>query len=74
MFSLEDQQEILRLFKVGNATQHDMNSIYDLLRKYVRPNAAPYILKYNCTQSIYAYYKALLEWYERNANKFNNKN
>ena len=29
MYSLEDQQEILRLFKVGNATQHDMNSIYD---------------------------------------------
>jgi hypothetical protein len=74
MYSLEDQQEILRLFKVGNATQHDMNSIYDLLRKYVRPNAAPYILNCNCQQSISAYYQALLEWYASNADKFNNKN
>jgi uncharacterized membrane protein YjdF len=74
MYSLEDQQEILRLFKVGNATQHDMNSIYDLLRKYVRPNAAMYVLNCNCQQSISAYYQALLEWYASNADKFNNKN
>ena len=74
MYNKEDQDEILRLFKVGNATQHDMNSIYDLLRKYVRPNAAPYILNCNCQQSISAYYQALLEWYASNADKFNNKN
>ena len=74
MYSKDDQDEILRLFKVGNATQHDMDSIYNLLRKYVRPNAAMYILNCNCQQSISAYYQALLEWYAGNADKFNNKN
>ena len=73
MYSVEDQQEILRLFKVGNATKVDMESIYHLLKKYVRPNAAMYILNCNCQQSISAYYQALLEWYAGNADKFNNK-
>ena len=67
----EDQQEILRLFKVGNATKEDMDSIYNLLKKYVRPNAAPYILNCNCQQSISAYYQALLEWYAGNVQLFN---
>jgi len=73
MYSVEDQEEILRLFKVGNATQKDMESIYHLLRKYVRPNAAPYILNCNCSQSISAYYNALLEWYSSNTELFNKK-
>ena len=68
----EDRDEILRLYKVGNATKEDMDSIYNLLRKYVRPNAAPYILNCNCQQSISAYYQALLEWYSSNADLFNN--
>jgi hypothetical protein len=70
-YDKEDQQEILRLFKVGNATKQDMDSIYNLLKKYVRPNAAPYILNCNCQQSISAYYQALLEWYAGNAQLFN---
>ena len=71
MYSKEDQDEILRLFKVGNASEYDMQSIYNLLRKYVRPNAAMYILNCNCQQSISAYYQALLEWYASNADRFN---
>ena len=70
-YDKEDQIEILRLFKVGNATQADMDSIYHLLKKYVRPNAAMYILNCNCQQSISAYYQALLEWYADNADRFN---
>ena len=73
MYSIEDQQEILRLFKVGNATQKDMDSIYHLLKKYVRPNAAPYILNCNCSQSISAYYHLLLDWYSANTELFNKK-
>jgi hypothetical protein len=69
-YDKEDQQEILRLFKVGNATKQDMDSIYNLLKKYVRPNAAPYILNCNCQQSISAYYQVLLEWYSSNTEKF----
>jgi hypothetical protein len=70
-FCKEDQQEILRLFKVGNATKVDMDNIYELLKKYVRPGAAPYQLNCNCILSISAYYQALLEWYAGNADKFN---
>jgi hypothetical protein len=71
IYDKEDQVEILRLFKVGNATEADMNSIYRLLKKYVRPHAAPYLTSCNCQQSISAYYQALLEWYAANADKFN---
>lgn len=70
-YETKDQQEILRLYKVGNATKEDMDSIYHLLKKYVRPGAAPYILNCNCQQSISAYYQALLEWYSNNADLFN---
>lgn len=73
MYSVSDQQEILRLFKVGNATKVDMESIFHLLKKYVRPNAAPYILNCNCSQSISAYYHELLNWYSANTELFNKK-
>jgi uncharacterized membrane protein YjdF len=72
-YSLEDRDEILRLFKVGNATKVDMDNIYELLKKYVRPGAAPYQLNCNCILSISAYYQALLEWYSSNADVFNEK-
>jgi hypothetical protein len=71
MFSDEDRQEILRLYRVANASQEDMTSIYELLKKYVRPGAAPYILNCNCQQSISAYYQALLTWYSENSEQFN---
>jgi hypothetical protein len=70
-YDKKDQQEILRLYRVGNATKEDMDSIYNLLKKYVRPQAAPYILNCNCQQSISAYYQALLNWYSENAQLFN---
>lgn len=70
MYSKEDREEILRLFKVANATKEDMDSIYRLLKKYVRPKATPYVVNCNCQQSISSYYQALLEWYAGNADKF----
>ena len=72
-FSQEDNEEILRLFKVANATQVDMDNIYELLKKYVRPGAAPYQRNCNCILSISAYYQALLEWYSSNSEVFNEK-
>ena len=70
-YDKKDQDEILRLFKVGNASQADMDSIYHLLKKYVRPNAQMYQTNCNCQTSISAYYQALLEWYAANTDKFN---
>lgn len=71
MWSKEDQDEILRLAKVAVATQADMNSIYELFKRYVRPNAVMYEINCNCSTSISKYYQLLLEFYSENANKFN---
>ena len=71
MFNKEDQDEILRLAKVAVATQQDMNSIYELFKKYIRPNAVMYQVNCNCSTSISAYYQMLIEWYSNNADKFN---
>ena len=71
MFNKEDQDEILRLAKVAVATQQDMNSIYELFKRYIRPNAVMYQINCNCNTSISAYYQMLIEWYSKNADKFN---
>lgn len=71
MFTKEDQDEILRLAKVAVATQADMDSIYELFKRYIRPNATMYQINCNCNTSIAKYYQLLLEWYSENASKFN---
>ena len=71
MFSKQDQDEILRLAKVAVATQQDMDSIYELFKRYIRPNAVMYQKSCNCSTSISSYYQLLIDWYSKNANKFN---
>ena len=71
MWSKEDQDEILRLAKVAVATQADMDSIYELFKRYIRPNAVMYQINCNCSTSISKYYQLLLEFYSENADKFN---
>jgi hypothetical protein len=71
MWSKEDQNEILRLAKVAVATQADMDSIYELFKRYIRPNAIMYQINCNCSTSISKYYQLLLEFYSENADKFN---
>ena len=71
MWSKEDQDEILRLAKVAVATQADMDSIYELFKRYIRPNAVMYQINCNCNTSISKYYQLLLEFYSENADKFN---
>jgi hypothetical protein len=71
MWSKEDQTEILRLAKVAVATQADMDSIYELFKRYIRPNAVIYQINCNCNTSISKYYQLLLEFYSENADKFN---
>jgi len=71
MYQQADRDEILRLAKVAVATQADMDSIYELFKKYVRPNAAMYQVSCSCSTSISRYYQLLIEWYSENADKFN---
>ena len=72
-YDKKDEEEIMRLYRVVNANQTDMDSIYNLLKKYVRPGAPMYILNCNCQQSISAYYQALLSWFEENRENFDKK-
>jgi hypothetical protein len=74
MYSVEDRVEILRLAKVAVATQADMDSIYELFKRYIRPNAVMYQISCNCNTSISKYYQLLLEWYSENADKFKLEN
>lgn len=73
-YSKEDQDEILRLAKLAIARQQDMDNIFDLFKKYIRPNAVAYQVNCNCNTSISKYYQLLLEWYSDNASKFNQTN
>lgn len=65
-----DREEILRLFKVAVASQSDMDSIYRLYKKYIKPNAAMYKTNCTCPTSIGAYYQSLLDWYGENGHQF----
>ena len=72
MFSKEDKDEILRLFRVAVATQTDMDSIYHLFKKYINPKAAMYQTNCNCYTSIANYYQLVLNFYSDNGDKFEN--
>lgn len=70
MFSVEDGQEILRLFRVAVASQQDMDSIYHLYKKYINPKAVMYQINCKCHTSIASYYQGVLDFYSDNADKF----
>ena len=70
MYEIEDQIEILRLAKVAVAKPGDCDSIYHLLKKYIKPNAPMYSTSCSCKSSIGSYYQQLLDWYSKNANEF----
>lgn len=71
-FSVDDKNEILRLFRVAVATQTDMDSIYHLYKKYINEKAVMYQINCKCNSSIAAYYQTLLEYYSDNAELFEN--
>jgi len=72
MFSIEDRNEILRLFRVAVATQEDMDSIYHLYQKYINEKAIMYQINCKCHTSIANYYQTLLDYYSDNVEKFEN--
>jgi hypothetical protein len=71
-FSVEDKNEILRLFRVAVATQEDMDSIYHLYKKYINDKAIMYQINCKCHTSIANYYQTILDYYGDNAEKFEN--
>jgi hypothetical protein len=69
-FSVEDKNEILRLFRVAVATQMDMDSIYHLYKKYINEKAVMYQINCKCNSSIANYYQQILDYYSDNAELF----
>jgi hypothetical protein len=69
-WSNTDRIEIMRLFRVAIATQNDMDSIYNLYKKYISANARMYITNCNCSGSIGQYWRDLLNFYSQNASNF----
>lgn len=66
----EDADEITRLFRVVRATQSDIDSIFNLYKKYVNPKAATYRTNCNCNSSIAEYWRQLLQWFSDNRSLF----
>jgi len=70
LYPMEDRLEIMRLFKVANANQTDIDSIFSLYKKYINPNVKSYTTSCNCNGSISHYWKQLTEWYSENNSLF----
>lgn len=69
-FQKSDAEKIYSFYKIATATREQMDEIYFYYKKYVNPNARPYIVNCKCGSSISSYYTKLLEWFESNRSKF----
>jgi len=67
-----DEQEILRLAKLVNPNPLDLESIFNLYKKYVFPPATRPKMSgcMTCGNSIVIYWRKLIEWYNLNKNEF----
>lgn len=70
-FTKADADKIQSFYKIATASRQEMDEIFSMYKKYVNPNARPYITNCKCGSSISAYYQKLLNWFESNRSKFN---
>lgn len=70
MYSIEDKNEILRLFKVAIASSSDVDSIYNLYRKYIAAGARYPSTSCNCKGSVSHYWREIADFYSSNGSKF----
>lgn len=70
LFPKADADEITRLFKVARAGQSDIDSIFNLYKKYVNPKVITYRTNCNCSSSIAEYWRQLLDWFSNNRSLF----
>lgn len=70
LYPYKDAEEIRRFYKIVNASPADMESIYEMYKKYVKPNARRFVTNCKCPSSISAYYQNLLEWFNKNSHLF----
>jgi hypothetical protein len=70
MYSLEDKNEIMRLFKIVNASQSDIDSIHSLYKKYIKSNARPPSTSCNCKGSVSHYWGEIKDFWSKNGHLF----
>jgi len=64
-----DRNEIIRIHRIISPSGADMESIYQLYKKYVDPNARQYNTNgcQTCGNSIVTYWRNLCNWWRTNA-------
>lgn len=67
----EDAEQMLKLFRhVGPFYQEQQDLIYNMIRKYMDPNAPRPVAGCNCPQSYANAFNRLRDWYSQNSIKF----
>lgn len=70
LFPKEDRMTIEALKKVTHPTKDQMDTIYELYKKYINPVQPMYRTNCNCAGNIVGLYWRLLEWFDANTAKF----
>lgn len=70
LYSIEDRNEIMRLFKVAIASGSDIDSIYSLYKKYIKAGARPPVTNCNCRGSLSHYWKEIQDFWSKNGHLF----
>ncbi len=68
VIEVNDNTEFLRIAKIVRPTNADIDSIYQLYKRYVDPTARQPTLSgcSTCGNSIVSYWRKLMEWYNVN--------
>lgn len=66
MWELQDYNEITRLKAVSNPSKTDMDSCFNLYKKYLDNNIQSYRTDCTCSGSITSIFSLLTQWFELN--------
>ncbi|NBP57169.1 hypothetical protein EBU71_11680 [bacterium] len=72
MFTSNDKNEIIRLQSTESPNQQDMDSIFELYKRYINPEIQGYSTGCSCGNSITKLYQGLMGWYLMNEHQFVN--
>ena len=72
MFTIDDRNELNRLQSTETPNQQDMDSIFELYKKYINPDVQGYTTGCSCGNSITKLYQGLMGWFLMNENQFVN--
>lgn len=68
-----DKMILERLSKVTSPNETEIEEIFGMYKKYIDPSIQRYNLNCNCKHNIVNLYKKLMEWFQSENEKQNNK-